>query len=101
MLLVGQGPVVRIRDTLANSVTAGMAGYSATTVQHFDDTGGQPHLHVLTHQGRRHAVIVVVDLEMVVHPDPHASPLCIPVGLCGERLESPTAPFGQPPTPGT
>ena len=87
---VGMRPVRR-RHVLgrgrvaASPVAAGMAGHAPAVGQDFD-AQRDAQLDFLAHQFMRHAVVVVLELDVVIDVDPGAFPLGDDEGTAGSGL---------------
>ena len=64
-----------------------MRGNALAAVEHFDRACRDARPDLLTQQLVRYRVVVLVDLDVVVEPDPAFLPLGEDVGLGRQRLE--------------
>ena len=64
-----------------------MGGDALAAMEQLDGARRDPRPHLLAEQLMRHRVVVLVDLDVVVEPEPAFLPLGVHVGLGRQRLE--------------
>lgn len=85
--LVGQGQVRDHGGVAPLLSAADMARHPLAVVEALEGRGGEAHLELGADQGRRHAVVMPLHLEVPVNVDSGLSPLGIDIGFGGERLQ--------------